>query len=450
MYMIANLAVGGTWPGDADSSLDAQFRIDQIAAYQLSEYSLANYTLREAGEHKKYIQGTNGTDTLSGSAGNDMLDARLGADTLRGLQGDDTYIVNDPAARVVEAFDQGIDEVRASTSFALSDNVENLYLVGDADSDSATGNALANIISGNGGDNVIRGGLGNDILFGGAGSDTFVFARGDGSDIIEDFAPGAADGDIVRLADHGFSTFDEVRSAMTEVGNDTYLAVSAFETLVFRDTRIDQFTASNFDLPAVPPESQAWIRANIGTANADIMLGSASNERFEGKGEADIFKGGLGDDTYLVDNADQSVVEHLREGIDTVESYISYELPDHVENLELLAPGTTGLGNSLANRMVGSAGSDTLNGKAGNDWLFGGAGNDTFVFEVGGGTDTVADFKAAAAGLAEHDQLRFEGYGDDAYLSHVGDDWTIHFSGGQESFHLAGVTALSQDDYLFA
>ena len=128
---------------------------------------------------------------------------------------------------------------------------------------------------------------------------------------------------------------------MTEVGNDTYLAVSSFETLVFRDTSIDQFSAENFDLPATPPESQAWIRANIGTEGADNMTGSASNERFEGKGGPDTFSGGIGDDTYLVDNAEQIVVEGLREGIDTVESYVSYALPANVENLVLLSADTS-------------------------------------------------------------------------------------------------------------
>ena len=54
----------------------------------------------------------------------------------------------------------------------------------------ATGNALPNIITGNGGTNVITGGLANDILTGGAGKDTFVFERGDGSDIITDFEAG--------------------------------------------------------------------------------------------------------------------------------------------------------------------------------------------------------------------------------------------------------------------
>ena len=446
MYMIANLAVGGDWPGDADPSFSAGFGIDSIAAYQLAEYTLSGYTLRTTGSAAKSFQASADGQTLTGSTGNDSLEAGQHAATLRGLAGDDSYRIADPAATIVESLDGGIDEVRASTGYALPDNVENLYLTAAAGNASATGNWLANIVSGNASDNVIRGGLAGDILYGGGGRDTFVFARGDGSDIIADFS---AD-DIVRLDDHGFSTFDEVVAAMTEVGNDTWLQLSGFETLVFRNAGIDAFAEKNFDLPSIPPESQAWIRANIGTADADSMSGSASNERFEGKGEADSFSGGVGDDTYLVDNDEQVVVERVREGIDTVESYISFALPDNVENLTLLSPGESGLGNALANRIVGSAGADTLNGKGGDDWLFGGDGDDVFVFEAGGGNDTVADFTGTAAGLAERDLLRFVGFGENAYLTQAGEDWTIHHEGGDVSLHLAGVTALSPDDYVFA
>ena len=134
--------------------------------------------------------------------------------------------------------------------------------------------------------------------------------------------------------------------------------------------QVSSFAENDFLLPDIPPESQAWIRANIGTPEADTMLGSASNERFEGKGNADTFSGGVGDDTYLVDNADQQVVEQLREGIDTVEAFISYTLPSHVENLDLLSSsGATGNGNDLANRITGSTGNDELNGGGGTDYL---------------------------------------------------------------------------------
>src|SRR5262249_38604814 len=49
--------------------------------------------------------------------------------TLRGLQGNDTYFADDTDT-VVEAAGEGIDEVRTTTSFTLSDNVENLTLLG--------------------------------------------------------------------------------------------------------------------------------------------------------------------------------------------------------------------------------------------------------------------------------------------------------------------------------
>ena len=445
MYMIANLAIGGL-AGNPDPSLISQFKIDEITAGQLPEYTLEHYELRSTGAHTRYFEGTYGTETLQGTSGNDFLNGRMGADPLIGGLGDDTYNVNDTAAMVIEEFNGGIDTVRASIGYALPDHVENLTMVADGEK-YATGNALPNIITGNGGTNVITGGLANDILTGGAGKDTFVFERGDGSDIITDFEAGTNGSDVVSLKDHGFSTFAEVRSAMTEVGDDTHLVLNGFETLVFRDTQISAFADGDFLLPVIPPESEAWIRANIGTAGIDTMLGSASNERFEGKGNADTFSGGVGDDTYLVDNTDQQVIERLREGIDTVEAYVSYALPGHVENLELLASGT-GTGNGLANRLTGSAGNDVLNGMGGGDYLVGGEGSDAFVFERGNGSDTIADFRGSAS--EEGDTLRFVGYGDDAHLTNVEDDWTIHYSGGEETFRLAGVTSLSQSDYVFA
>jgi len=444
MYLLANLAIGGPWAGNADPSLIAQFKIDEIVAYQLPEYTLENFTLRTSATNTRYIEGTNGNETLHGTSGNDFLNGRLGIDTVIGGLGDDTYNVNHRDTKVVEDFNGGIDTIRASVGYALPDHVENLQLVGNNSNNSATGNALPNIIIGNGGANVITGGGGNDILTGGAGADTFVFKRGDRSDIITDYENGL---DVVRLDDHGFSTFEEVRAAMTQVGDDTYLALTSFDTLVFRDTLVSDFSAKDFAWPRIPPESQAWIRANIGTEGVDTMYGSASNERFEGKGNADIYAGGLGDDTYLIDNDEQRVIERAREGIDTVESYISYTLSDHVENLILLTPGTTGTGNDLANRIIGSSGNDVLNGKGGNDHLFGGAGDDVFVFERGNGTDIVADF---TVNDRERDSLRFVGYGEDAYLTNAGDVWTIHYAGGHDVLHLSGVTSLSQSDYEFA
>ena len=257
-------------------------------------------------------------------------------------------------------------------------------------------------------------------------------------------SPGAADGDIVRLADHGFSTFDEVRSAMTEVGNDTYLAVRAFETLVFRDAGIDrlQRRISTSRRPARKPGLDP---RQYRYGQRRHHAGSASNERFEGKGEADIFKGGVGDDTYLVDNAEQVRRRALREGIDTVESYISFALPDNVENLD-----AAGARRDRASAIPSPTGwsarpaADTLNGKAGNDWLFGGRAR--YVRLRGRRRQRHGRrFTAPPPGSPNATSCDSSAIGENAYLSQAGDDWTIHFhEGGDVSLHLAGVTALSR------
>ena len=44
---------------------------------------------------------------------------------------------------------------------------------------------------------------------------------------------------------------------------------------------------------------------------------------------------------------------------------------------------------TLADRILGGAGNDTLTGGSGNDILTGGVGGDTFHFEAGFGKDTM-------------------------------------------------------------
>jgi len=80
-----------------------------------------------------------------------------------------------------------------------------------------------------------------------------------------------------------------------------------------------------------------------------------------------------------------------------------YLLDANVENLTLQGTTFYGVGNELANVLIGSAstnwlmggdGDDRLNGMGGDDVLYGDAGADTFVFGHGTGVDTVADFRS--------------------------------------------------------
>ena len=389
MYLIANLAMGGSWGGSPAANAVAQMKIDSVQVYQLPEYTLAGYTLKQSAAAVNTINGTGAAETIVGTDQADRIDGKGGADTLSGGYGDDTYIVSVAGTKVVEGLGQGIDTVMSSVTFTLGANVENLVLTGTANID-ATGNDGANIISGNAGNNVITGGLGSDVLTGGGGNDTFVIAKGDGSDILTDFSAGAGAGDVVKLTGFWFNSFADVKSVMTEVGNDVYLKLDDLETLVFRNHHISDFAADDFQLPSSPPVSAAPIHWITETTPGESLYGTPSNEALQGNGR---LAGGDGDDTYTV-GPNTVVVEGLNEGVDTVISWLpTYTLTANVENLVLMQSGSTGNGNELVNRITGTAGNDTLNGKGGNDWLTGGGGKDSFAFDKPGtGVVTITDF----------------------------------------------------------
>ena len=87
-----------------------------------------------------------------------------------------------------------------------------------------------------------------------------------------------------------------------------------------------------------------------------------------------------GNDTYVVDDGADQVVEQAGGGTDTVRVYGWYALPDYVENLTVAGTeGGGGQGNDLANRMVGNSASNNLDGGPGNDSLTGHASPDNFI-----------------------------------------------------------------------
>src|SRR5262249_56962093 len=95
-------------------------------------------------------------NVLTGSTGDNFLNGGAGADTLQGGTGNDTYSVDSVGDVVTETADAGIDTVRSWISYILGDNLENLTLVGSANTN-ATGNALNNALTDNAGDNSLNG-----------------------------------------------------------------------------------------------------------------------------------------------------------------------------------------------------------------------------------------------------------------------------------------------------
>ena len=134
-----------------------------------------------------------------------------------------------------------------------------------------------------------------------------------------------------------------------------------------------------------------------GGSGADTLVAGQGNDRLNGRQGADRMQGGKGNDSYVVDNAADQVIELAGEGLDAVDATVSFVLGANVENLMLL--GTSAIdgtgndlantinGNEAANLITGEGGDDQLRGKGGNDYLSGGAGND--YLSGGAGTDTL-------------------------------------------------------------
>lgn len=155
-----------------------------------------------------------------------------------------------------------------------------------------------------------------------------------------------------------------------------------------------------------------WLSAKV--ANT-LLSGSAANDQLSDGGLVNTLSGGAGDDTYYVGGTSNIpgqtltvVSESANAGVDTVIDYADYSLASNVENLYVIG-AHTGIGNGLANLIVGDSGShQTLDGGAGADVLVGGGGVTNFRFEAGSGFDTIYNFTTSGA---SHDVLQVSAYG---------------------------------------
>lgn len=253
-------------------------------------------------------------------------------------------------------------------------------LFGGDGNDTLTGSTAGDTLWGQNGTDTLNGGDGDDNLVGGAGAD--VLNGGNGVDIAsyED----ASSAVTVNLGSMGSNSGD--------ASGDTYNSIEIVIGSKFSDTLI---AASSISATL---DGAAGNDTLTGGSAADYLYGGIGDDTLNGGGGADLMVGGAGNDTYTVDNASDSVVEAGSEGVDLVQSSITYTLSLNVENLTLTGSSNiNGTGNALDNVITGTSGNNTLTGNDGNDTLNGNGGVDTLVGGNGNdiyyvdGSDTVTE-----------------------------------------------------------
>ncbi|OPH36410.1 calcium-binding protein [Moraxella lacunata] len=205
---------------------------------------------------------------------------------------------------------------------------------------------------GNAGDDTLDGGSGNDILDGGLGADRLL---------------GGADNDTYHVNESG----DEVIENAKE-GEDIVIS------------EIDHTLTQNVENLTLTNNQQA-ITATGNNLN-NILTGNTFNNILDGRAGIDTMIGGLGDDTYYVDNTLDIIIEKTGEGYDSVIASSDYTLSEHVENLTLIGDAIVAIGNDLDNILIGNEKFNRLDGGHGDDTLDGGLGADTMIGGLGADT----------------------------------------------------------------
>ena len=327
------------------------------------------------------IHGVDDANFVTGTPGNDVLVATAGADIINGLGGTDTVDYSaDTSSRIVINLATGT--VTGSGGDTLI-SIENA--TGGLGGDGVYGDTGNNVLHGGDGNDDIDGGSGNDMVYGDAGNDFVVGGWGD------DFIDGGTGADTM-LGSLGNDIFvvDDPADVITQedAGSGIDTVQSSIAYTLFGSFLENLTLTGTANINAI---GNSLNNTLIGNSGNNLLDGGTGSDFFDGGTGADRMQGGTGNDTFVVDNpADVIALEGAANGIDTVQSSITYTLPAFspvisLENLTLVGSADiSGTGNALNNVIVGNAGNNVLNGATGADSMSGGAGNDTYVVDNAG------------------------------------------------------------------
>ena len=166
------------------------------------------------GNREVEVRGSDFSDTIIGSANNEIFIGRQGNDRIDGGGGWDRLRFDRSCCATIGNLAIDLAEGTAKGTWngnAFSYSISNIEGVrGGPGDDTLRGGAGNNRLRGGAGDDIIEGGAGDDNLYGGSGDDVFVFRPGHGVDWIADFTNGD---DVIVLRGFGLSKSDVMSSA---------------------------------------------------------------------------------------------------------------------------------------------------------------------------------------------------------------------------------------------
>lgn len=352
--------------------------------------SLADQLFGGAGNDT--LRGLGGDDILDGGAGNDVLEGGDGADTYRYSLGGGHDVVSDynyywgsyagielgagfegsqiswsrsasDANDIVMTFagggsitfdnqlyggrEWGVDlvlfadgtgwtDVEINSRFYASLTTSgNDVIEGSGRADPLVGGAGNDILRGYGGDDTLDGGAGDDVLEGGDGADIYLYALGDGHDVVSDYNYYWGSYAELQLC-AGILATDVTFSRSTLDGSDIVLSFAGGGSVTL-DNQLYGGQEWGVDLIRFA-DGSTW---DVAAIDARFFLGqtTAGNDVIDGSGRGDTLLGAGGNDT-----------------------------------------------------LRGSSGDDRLDGGIGNDRLEGGDGDDVYVYAAGDGDDVISEY----------------------------------------------------------
>lgn len=343
-------------------------------------------TLRGVGTSSQVIQaddtyfyGHGGNDTLTGNIWRDHLRGGAGNDRMLGSRGADTYYINPSEQDVV--FDDGSGELSSADTFILE-----------------TPETLSQLTFSR---------EGNDLLINSVRVERYFEKRTGTTGVLYPYQ-------IEVLQGNGWSV--NLPGHLTTLGFYDQFGTAGDDVIEGDETVNRIFGLDGND-------------GLYGFEGDDTLSGGNGDDRLDGDVGADTMNGGAGNDIYIVDNTGDVVTENANDGIDTVESSISYTLGSNVEGLVLTGgDAINGTGNSLDN---------TFSGNSDNNIFAGGTGNDTYHFGFETGADTIQE-SDSTAGNIDTIEMAEDVLPADVTVSRNGNNLVLSLSSGVDVLTVTG------------